>query len=261
MHAVRLHTGGFADLPATAVGRRRCPRAAAIDLPVPYGPATARAAAGARDRHPAVAPAGGGAGRCGAGPARRRAGRRGCTSTTAAQRGAAAQVDLTAGPDVDRDAPSRPGTRPCAGTCAWCARRPGQRVVLQELGANIIFVRAQRPDRRRRCSCSARTAERRGLPVVLRRGRCDPHALTESKRTSLSTSTSASATPAPRLTPSCPDDACRARIEAFAVQRLRRRWARLAEPRRVRRRPGTQEGPGAGAPGPPVVQVRTSEAG
>ena len=129
-----------------------------------------------------------------------------------------AAVDLQVGPEwtQTQDADGRPLL---TGTVRLVRREPGRTVVLQELGANVILsVTSDRPPPLLVLGPDEPSGE---VPVRLRASRCDPHALTESKRTSLLNVYAATDDRSPRLTTITPDPASRARIEAFAVEACR----------------------------------------
>lgn len=213
VRAVRLRTGGFTDLPATTVSVD-LPAGGTVDLSVPYGTALCDQQPGAASATLTVLPAGGG-------PAQERelplpdGGLLGrlhqddCADAALRQ-----QVDLTAGTSwtrVQRD--GRPALR---GSLHLARRAPGHRVVLSELGANILFAVRSDTDRVPLLVLGP-DDQAADLPVVLESSRCDPHALTESKRTSLINVYVGLDDVSPRLTTVVPDDASRATIEAFAV--------------------------------------------
>jgi hypothetical protein len=105
------------------------------------------------------------------------------------------------------------------GTLRLVRKAPGRTVVLQELGANVILsVRSDRPPPLLVLGPEQQAGE---VPVELRAARCDAHALTESKRTSLLNVYAGLDAQSPRLTTVVPDPASRARIEAFAVTACR----------------------------------------
>ena len=95
-------------------------------------------------------------------------------------------------------------------------RTPGRRVVLDSLGANVVFsVRADRTSTPLLVLGPDQTEAM--VAVLLAPERCDPHALAESKRTSLLAAYLGLGDRIPRLMTITPDRSVRDRLEAFAV--------------------------------------------
>jgi hypothetical protein len=210
-----LSAEGFRDGPLRSFDVT-LPAGAVIDLPVEYGAADCRAAPG---------------------PAR--------AVLSVLQEGAAQEVEL---PLDDRGLVARLHEAECAeqalgeqvrftvvpgeprvssegrpalpATLRLTRTAPGDRVVVSELGAHIVF--SVRPERARTpllvLEADEQTAE---AELELVPTRCEPHALAENKRMGLLGIYAGLGDAEPRLTTVVPDDATRARLTTFAVEGCR----------------------------------------
>ena len=204
---VGLVADGFAALPATRVDVA-LPAGTPLDLPVAYGAADC-----ARTPGQAVATL-----RTSQGTRTLTLSDRGLLARLHAaectEQALAAAVTVSVDPTVRTVV--RDGRPALQVTLRLVRRTPGQRVVVDSLGANVVFsVRSDRattpllvlgPDE-----------EQATLPVLLAPERCDPHALAESKRTSLLAAYVGLGDTVPRLMTITPGTAVRDRLEAFAV--------------------------------------------
>lgn len=226
--SVALAVEGFGRLAPTVVDAA-LPVGSPLDLPVPYGAADCAAAPGRAVASLTTAD--------GRGPVVLTLADRGLVArlhaAECAERALAEQVELSVDPGWTQGV--RDGRPALTGTLRLRRLRAGERVVVDGLGANVVFsVRSDRTG----APLLVLGPDELGasLLVVLVPQRCEAHALAESKRTSLLAAYVGLGDRPPRLTTVTPDPAARARIEAFAVEGCRGA--------------GTAKGPGAVAPSP-----------
>jgi hypothetical protein len=209
--SVRLRAPGFAPAPPAAVDLA-LPAGSTVDVPVPYAAADCAALPGTAQAVLQVDASG--PGRTLIVPLADRGLLERLHTRECTDRALAATTSLTVAPTWT---PSRRDGRPSLrGTLRLVRRAPGERVVVDGLGAHVVFaVRSDPP--RTPLGVLAPDQDRLDIPLELVPTRCDAHALAENKRLSLLGVYVALGNGAARLTTVTPDPASRARLEQFAV--------------------------------------------
>lgn len=100
---------------------------------------------------------------------------------------------------------------------------PGDRLVVDDLGANVLFAVSSPGSTGTPLLVLEPGVPRGRVPVLLTPSRCDPHALAESHRTSLVTAYVGLGAQPARLVTLVPDDGVRRRLEDFALATCRAR--------------------------------------
>ena len=211
----RIDAGGFSAGPDNAAALT-LPAGAVIDLPIQYGRADCEADPGSAQATLTVSIEGAESELVV--PLEDRGLVQRLHEAECAERALVAQVRFTVQTgSATRDADGRP-TLPV--TLRLTRRAPGERVVVQELGAHIVFtVRPEQPAQPLIVLDPEQDEAELALQVIPTR--CDGHALAENKRAGLLGAYVGVGDAPPRLTTVVPDDAIQARLKAFAVEGCR----------------------------------------
>ena len=209
----RVELGGFAPGPDNRVDAR-LPAGAVTDLPVRYGAADCDARADAATARAMLTLRAEGGEREIVVPLADRGLVERLHAVECTERALAEQVRFTLDADA---APVRVAGRPALPVVLRLQRlRDGDRVVVQELGAHIVFT--VRPGVAREPLLELGPDETSAeLPLTLIPTRCDGHALAENKRAGLLGVYVALGEAEARLTTVVPDDATQARLRDFTV--------------------------------------------